>query len=172
MAVFAIRVPSVDDLLDPYSTESLERRPLRDEIRERILLAWIDAREERPSHLSVELPAQESEHAPAASIQEAVRNDFVETFRSSTRFHVFTRGERREAAVAFVFLILCLLGSSLIDSVTRDDALFSGISQGLLVLGWVAMWQPAQQVFQAVSRWLSRGRYRELSQVPIEIEWV
>jgi hypothetical protein len=172
VAAFAIRVPSVDDLLDPYSTEPLERRPLRDEIRERILLAWIDTREERPSHLSVELPAQERERAPAASIQEAVRNDFVETFRSSTRFHVFTRGERREAAVAFVFLILCLLGSSLIDSVTRNDALFSGISQGLLVLGWVAMWQPAQQVFQAVSRWLSRGRYRELSQVTIEIEWV
>jgi len=141
VAAFAIRVPSVDDLLDPYSTEPLERRPLRDEIRDRILLEWIDTREERPSHLSVELPAQERQRASAASIQEAVRNDFVETFRSSTRFHVFTRGERREAAVAFVFLILCLLGSSMIDSVTREDALF-------------------------------RGRYRELSQVPIEIQWV
>jgi hypothetical protein len=41
----------------------------------------------------------------------------------------------------------------------------------LVVLGWVAMWQPAQQVFQAISRMLSRARYRELSQVPIEIEW-
>ena len=172
MAAFAIRVPSVDDLLDPYSTEPLERCPLRDEIRERILLAWIDTRDERPSHLSVEMPAQERERAPAERLQQAIRNDFVETFASSTRFHVFTRGERREAEVAFVFLILCLLGSSLIDSVTRNDALFSGISQGLLVLGWVAMWQPAQQVFQGVSRWLSRGRYRELSQVPIEIEWV
>jgi hypothetical protein len=172
VATFAIRVPSVDDPLDPYSTEPLERRPMRDEIRERILLAWIDTRDERPNHLSVELPAQMREATPAAKLQEAIRNDFVDTFRSSTRFHVFTRGERREAEVAFAFLILCLLGSSAIDSVTRDDALFSGISQGLLVLGWVAMWQPAQQVFQAVSRWLSRGRYRELSQVPIEIEWV
>ena len=129
--------------LTPIAPSRSTRRPLRDEIRERILLAWIDRGEERPSHLSVELPAQERERAPAASIQEAVRNDFVETFRSSTRFHVFTRGERREAAVAFVFLILCLLGSSVIDSVTRDDALLSGVSQGLLVLGWVAMWQPA-----------------------------
>ena len=172
MAAFAIRVPSVDDLLDPYSTEPLERCPLRDEIRERILLAWIDTRDERPSHLSVEMPVQDRERAPAEKLQRAIRNDFVETFRSSTRFHVFTRGQRREAEVAFVFLILCLLGSSLIDSVTRNDALFSGISQGLLVLGWVAMWQPAQQVFQAISQWLSRSRYRELSQVPIEIEWV
>jgi hypothetical protein len=85
---------------------------------------------------------------------------------------VFSRGERREAQVAFLFLVICLLASSLVDSETANDALFSGISQGLLVLGWVAMWQPAQQVFSAVSRRLSRSRYRELSQVPVEIAWV
>jgi hypothetical protein len=52
LGAVAIRVPSVDDLLDPYSVEPLEQRPLRDEMRERILLAWIDTREERPSHLT------------------------------------------------------------------------------------------------------------------------
>jgi hypothetical protein len=117
---FAIRVPSVDELLDPYSVESLERRPLREDVRDRILRAWIDTRGERPSHLMVELPV-----------------------------------DQRRAGL---------------DSGLRD-ALFTSISQGLVVLGWVAMWQPAQQVFHAVSRRLSRGRYRELSQVPIEIAW-
>jgi hypothetical protein len=82
---------------------------------------------------------------------------------------VFTRAERREAGVAFVFLVLCLFAASLVDQWTANDALFTSISQGLVVLGWVAMWQPAQQVFHAVSRVLSRGRYRELSEVPIEI---
>ena len=49
--------------------------------------------------------------------------------------------------------------------------MFVGISQGLVVLGWVAMWQPAQQMFQGVSLWLSRNRYEELAQVPIEVTW-
>jgi len=101
-----------------------------------------------------------------------MRRDLEQTYEASKRLHVFTRSERREAAVAFMFLVICLLAASLIDSATANDALFTSISQGLVVLGWVAMWQTAQQVFQAVSRRLSRSRYRELSQVPIEIAWV
>ena len=34
------------------------------------------------------------------------------------------------------------------------------------------MWQPAQQLFQAISLWLSRNRYHELAEVPIEVSWV
>jgi hypothetical protein len=171
VAEFAIRVPSVDELLDPYSVEPRERRPLRDDVRERILRAWIDTRDERPSHLTVELPAGEKRGGLDADLTEAIRNDLSRTYEASKRLRVFTRGERREAEVAFMFLVVCLLASSLVDKVTANQAVFTGISQGLVVLGWVAMWQPAQQVFQAVSRRLSRGRYRELSQVPIEIAW-
>jgi hypothetical protein len=169
---FAIRTPSVDDLLDPNSAAPVERRPLREDVRDRILRAWIDTREQRPSHLSVELPAAQKRDSLAAELQAAIRNDLVTTYEASRRLHVFTRAERREAQVAFTFLVICLVASSLIDSATRNDAFFSSISQGLVVLGWVAMWQPAQQVFHAISRMLSRTRYRELSQVPIEIAWV
>lgn len=59
MAQFAIRAPSVADLFDPFSTEPLEDRPLREEVRERILRVWIDTREERPEYLTVELPEGE-----------------------------------------------------------------------------------------------------------------
>jgi hypothetical protein len=172
VSAFAIRVPSVDELLDPYSVEPLGRRPLREGVRDRILRAWIDTRKERPSHLTVEVPATERRGTLGTGLEQAIRNDLARTYEASKHFHVFTRGERREAEVAFLFLIVCLLASSLVDSATANDALFSGISQGLVVLGWVAMWQPAQQVFQAVSRRLSRDRYRELAQVPIEIAWV
>jgi len=171
MPEFAIRVPSVDELLDAYSVEPLERRPLRDDVRERILRTWIDTREERPSHLTVELPANERRAGLDADLKEAIRQDLSRTYQESKRLHVFTRGERREAEVAFMFLVVCLLASSLFDKVTANEALFTSVSQGLVVLGWVAMWQPAQQVFHAVSRRLSRSRYRELSQVPVEIAW-
>jgi hypothetical protein len=171
MEAFAIRAPSVDDLLDPYSAEPVDRRPLRDDVRDRILQAWIDTREQRPSHLSVELPVEQKRDDLGADLEAGIRNDLVATYEASRRLRVFTRAERREAQVAFTFLVVCLVASSLIDSATRNDAIFSSISQGLVVLGWVAMWQPAQQVFHAISRMLSRGRYRELSQVPIEIAW-
>jgi hypothetical protein len=79
VTAFAIRAPSIDDLLDPYSSEPLERRPLRDEVRERILRAWIDTREERPSHLSVELPAAQRGERLATRLEQAIRTDFAQT---------------------------------------------------------------------------------------------
>jgi hypothetical protein len=169
---FAIRVTTPDELFDAYSAAPLENRPLSDEVRSRILAAWIDTRDERPSHLSVELPPDQREEHLASRIEEAIRYDFVETTDAARRLHVFTRSERREAAVAFLFLIGCVLGATLVDQVTKNDAFFTSLSQGLVVLGWVAMWQPAQQVFTAISRRLSYQRYRELSEVPIEVRFV
>lgn len=172
MEPFAIRVSTPDELFDEYSAAPLENRPLTDEVRSRILSAWIDTRHDRPSHLSVELPADQREEHLASRIEEAIRYDFVETTNAARRLHVFTRSERREAFVAFMFLVACVLGATLVDQVTQDDAFFTSLSQGLVVLGWVAMWQPAQQVFTAISRRLSYERYRELSEVPIEVRFV
>lgn len=145
MTAFAIRVSSVDDLFDPFSAEPLVERPLRDQVRERILNAWIDTREERPGHLTVDLPESERREDLGDRVEAAIRHDLTAAYESSRRPFIFTRSERREALVAFSFLV---------------------------VLGWVAMWQPAQQIFKAVSLWLSRNRYEELALVPIEVNWV
>jgi hypothetical protein len=104
-------------------------------------------------------------------LEAAIRHDLEATYEESRTLHVFSPGERREALIAFSFLVLTLVSSSLIDQATGDSAFVEGISQGLVVLGWVALWRPAEQVFRAVSRNLSRGRYRELARVPIEVTW-
>ena len=122
MEAFAIRAPSIDDLLDPYSAEPVEQRPLREDVRDRILRAWIDTREQRPSHLTVELPAEHKREGLGPPVEAAIRNDLVATYAASRRLHVFTRAERREAQVAFTFLIVCLVASSLIDTATSNDA--------------------------------------------------
>jgi hypothetical protein len=172
VAQFAIRAPSVADLFDPFSTEALEDRPLREEVRERILRVWIDTRDERPEYLTVELPEGERRDEITPLVQAAVRNDLRAAYEASSKFLIFpARSERREAYVAFGFLVVCLVASSLFDKWTDNETVFVGISQGLVVLGWVAMWQPAQQLFQAISLWLSRNRYRELAEVPIEVSW-
>ena len=86
MAPFAIRAPSVDALLDPYSVEPLERRPLQEEVRDRVLRAWIDTRRERPSHLSVELPASERQGDLGSRLQAAIRNDLARTYEAQGKF--------------------------------------------------------------------------------------
>lgn len=169
MAKFAIRVPSLDDLLDPYSVEPLERRPLREDVRERILYAWIDTREERPSHLTVQLPADGGGQGLDRRLEAAIRHDLEATAAESRRLRAFTRGERLEALIALAFMIVSLVASSFLDAIADGDALLEGLSQGLLVLGWVALWSPAERIVRTVSRRLFHRRYRELSQVPIEV---
>jgi hypothetical protein len=168
---FAISVNSIDDLFDQFSAAPLASRPLREEVRERILRAWIDTREERPAHLSVELPVEQRRERVGEDVERAIRHDLERAYEASKHLFIFTRSERREALIAFSFLVVCLLASSLLDRVTEDDALFVGVSQGLVVLGWVAMWQPAQQMVQAVSLRLSKARYEELARIPIEVSW-
>jgi len=171
-AHFAIRAPSLDYLIDPYSVGAISERPLTDEVRERILWAWIDSREGRPEHLTLELPAELRRDTLAEQVKKAVRRDLEETYRESKKWISVSRSERRETLIAFGFLIICLLLSSLIDQGTENDAFFSSVSQGLVVLGWVALWTPAQRLFATVSRRLNRSRYRELATAEIEIEWV
>jgi hypothetical protein len=168
---FAISVNSIDDLFDQFSAEPLASRPLREEVRERILRVWIDTRDERPEHLAVELPLGERREGLGDGVREAIRHDLERAYAASRHLFTFTRSERREALLAFSFLVVCLIASNLVDQVTENGTVFVGISQGLVVLGWVAMWQPAQQMFQAISRWSSRSRYEELAQVPIEVSW-
>jgi len=100
-----------------------------------------------------------------------VRNDLEATAADSRTMRFFTRSERREATIAFLFLVVCLMLSAAIDQATENDALFVAVSQGLVVLGWVAMWQPAQVFFSGATRRLSHKRYAELAAVPIEVVW-
>ncbi len=171
-ASFAIRVPSLDYLIDPYGVGPTSERPLTDEVRERILWAWIDTREGRPDHLTIEVPGELRRDRLAEDLKMAVRKDLEETYVASKKWLSVSRSERRETLIAFGFLIVCLVLSSLMDQATENDAFFSSVSQGLVVLGWVALWTPAQRLFATVSRRLNRSRYRELAQAKIEIEWV
>jgi hypothetical protein len=172
VASFAIRAPSVDELLDPFSVGRLDERPLTDEVRDRILWAWVDTRHDRPSHLTVELPASERREGLAEKLKAAIRHDLEETYQASKKWLSVSRSERRETMIAFGFLIVCLVLSSLMDQATANDAFFGSVSQGLVVLGWVALWTPAQRLFATVSRRLNRKRYQELAKASIEVEWV
>lgn len=171
MERFAIRAPSLDYLLDPYSAEPLEKRPLTDEARERILDVWIDTREERPDSLTVQLPEEMKEPGLAEKLQNAIRADLVETAEESGKLTIYSRAELRQAQIAFVFLVTCLFLSNLVDDSYGDGGFADSVAQGLVVVGWVALWGPADKLFRALYRRLSHKRFRELAAVPIHVTW-
>ncbi len=171
MERFAIRVPAIDDLLDPYSVEPLQKRPLTDEVRERIFDAWIDTREERPSRLTVALPSELKRPGLDGELESAIRRDLRETAEETGKFAIYSRSALRQAQIAFVFLVVCLFISNMVDRAAGEEGFFDSVAQGLVVLGWVAMWGPADKLFRALTERLSHKRYRELAEVPIQVEF-
>jgi hypothetical protein len=171
VAEFAIRVPGLDYLLDPYSAEPIERRPLTDEIRERILDVWVDTREERPEQLTVELPSGLREEGLGAKLESAIRRDLQETSEETSKLRIYSHSEMRQAQIAFVFLVTCLFAANVVDQSAGDEGLADSVAQGLVVLGWVALWGPADRFFHAVTRRLNHKRYSELAEVPIRVSW-
>lgn len=171
MERFAIRVPTLGDLLDPYSVEPLERRPLTDEVRDRIFDAWIDTREERPQALTVVVPSDLKRAGLDEELETAIRKDLRDTAEEAGHLTIYSRSDLRQAQIAFAFLVVCLFTSNMVDRAAGEDGFFDSLAQGLVVLGWVAMWGPADKLFRAVTRRLSHKRYRELAEVPIEVAW-
>ena len=169
MAELAIRVPSVEALFDGWSAEPLERRPLSDEARERIVDGWTRARKsaDGPPTVALRLPEAERREGIDATIVAAVHND-METMTVDSRRHWIRRSLRpRESRIGIVLFFIALALSALIDFGDSD----SFLSQVFVVLSWVALWGPAYRVITAASFRLARRRFAELARAEVRVSW-
>jgi hypothetical protein len=68
-----------------------------------------------------------------------------------------------------------LFGSIVVSTAldrTSENVLIEGVSQGILVLGWVALWRPAAHfVGEVVPHLFNRRRYAEFADIDVRIVW-
>lgn len=169
----SIRVPSVEALFDAWSPEPLERRPLGDEARQRILDSWIEAskRKRHPDGLALTLPAGERREGLEVSILAAIRHD-MEEMQVDARHHWIRRAFAvRESRIGLVVFFIALLISWLIDYGTDEGSLNTVFSQTFVVLAWVALWAPAFRLMTAASYRLGRRSFEQIAATEIEIRW-
>jgi hypothetical protein len=169
VAELAIRVPSVDALFDAWSAEPLDRRPLSDEARERILDEWTHARKhatEAPT-VALRLPESERREGLEGTIAAAVHKD-MESMSVDARRHWIRRSLRpRESRIGIVLFFVAVTLAALIDYGDSD----SFFGQIFIVLAWVALWGPAYRVITAASFRLARKYFVELSQADVRVVW-
>ena len=54
-----------------------------------------------------------------------------------------------------------------------EDVVVEGLSQGILVVGWVALWRPAERfVVEVVPHVFNRRRIAEFADIDVEFVWV
>lgn len=126
----------------------------------------------RPIRLVVMLPASEMALPEASHIATSIRHHF-ELRRDSERRNLrkmWWRG-RTSLAVGLAFLAACLLMRNLLAD--SPSAIFRILSEGLLIVGWVAMWGPLE-IF-LYGWWPIRARWKlmdQLSRADVELRSV
>lgn len=97
-----------------------------------------------PVELVVHLPADQLALPECINLEAAIRNYFAYRSEETRRRMRFEMREGRTAlAIGLAFLFLCMSLRQL-AFVLPSDTLQQALQEGLLILGWVAMWRPLQ----------------------------
>jgi hypothetical protein len=171
MAEVVIHAPSVDALFDEWSPEPIERRPLRDEVRDHIVEKWVEAKRTGGADaLVLLLPATERRENLDDAVRNAVHAD-METMEEECRRHWLRRSLRaRKTRIGIVLFVVCLLISAGINY-GQTDAWSDTLAQTFVVIAWVALWDPGQRVVDAASNRLARKHYAALAAVETRVRW-
>lgn len=112
---------------ETYIFESADEHPVADAI-----------------ELIVHLPADQLALPECVNLETAIRNYFAYRAQETRRRMRFQLREGRSAlAIGLAFLVLCMTLRQL-ALVLPGDTVGRVLQEGLLILGWVAMWRPLQ----------------------------
>lgn len=157
--VIEIRVERVSQLFNMLDPFPFRERDL-DEDAEAFIVDW--ARELPPGaplSILVHLPVAEAGSAEAAGLPDAIRHYFdLRAQTLSFELKELFRIGRISLAIGCVVLALCL-GLARLVAEPSFERLGSFAAEGLLILGWVALWRP-MEIF--LYEWWPIARQRRL----------
>jgi len=169
---FAIRLSSVDDLFEPFDARPIAQRPLNYEARMSLLDQWELSRDAEPSSLTLYVPEGERANTDETAVKEAIRSDVTLASGSLRDVDPLTRSEQIAAWIGIVLLFVCIIASTAIDRAT-DEIVLQGVSQAILLLGWVALWDPAARlVTQIMPHFFNRRRFAEFADIDVRFNWI
>ncbi|AKB25531.1 hypothetical protein MSMTP_2062 [Methanosarcina sp. MTP4] len=96
----------------------------------------------KPLEIMIYFPPSEISEEVQLAIKKAIKNHFAykKTLNEIDLKRLLKRG-RRNLFIALFFLFLCLVLIRLL-SAFEESLLNTLVSEGLLIIGWVAMWEP------------------------------
>jgi hypothetical protein len=164
VAKFAQLFHSLDPF--PFRERDLDRDA------EEFIVDW--AREmprRQPLAIVIHVPGSEREHEHAAQVEDAIQRYF--RYRAEAVRHdlheLFVNG-RISLVIGLCVLALCVLASQVLPPLLGDSGAGPIVREGLIILGWVANWRPAEiflyDWWPLVRR---RNLYRRLSQAPVKV---
>lgn len=156
-----VRVEDIALLFDPLDPFPLPARDLARSV-EAFILDW--ARElprETPCRIVVHVPQAHAERPEAGHVDDAMTAHFSKSAESITRdLHELFRIGRTSLLIGLAALAVCTVGASVVSTMASAP-LDSFISEGLIIVGWVANWRPIE-IF--LYEWWPLAQQRRLRQ--------
>ncbi len=171
MATIEIRVRSLGQLFDPLDPSPLREKALDPRAESYILACAEEQPPREPLRLLIYLP--EALRAHAADSADAIHEHFSLAHAQGERR--FRRRMRIGGASLGAGLAILALSVGL-RSLLRDiegQALAQGLAEGLLILGWVAMWRPVEiLLFEHWESHLDHAMLDRLASIPVEFSFL
>jgi hypothetical protein len=165
-----IRLREIRQLFHTLDPAPFREKDLDEDAEDYLIEACREAGSRRPLRLIVYLPAAEADSDAARSLPEALHNYFAyrEHQARADMLHLIRHGAASFAiGILFLFACLALRRALIVSALLLDPTL---IVEGLLILGSVAMWRPAEVLlydwWPIASR---RALLRRLAAIPVEV---
>jgi hypothetical protein len=172
LGVIQIRVREIGQLFNSLDPSPFLEKDL-DQEAEDYIVSW--AREE-PSHkplaICIHLAKSESERDEANKLAPALNNFFIYRADMADReLRELFRYGRIASLIGLMVLSVCLFASHQLPALLGDGALVKLAQESLIILGWVAQWEPLEV---ALYDWLPiqrrRNLYRRLAAAQVQIK--
>ena len=164
----------IDQLFESLDPSPFLERDLDDKAADYPVSAALEHPFSTPLTLTIHVShPEELKHEPNAVV-EAIHGYFRYNAELTRRkLHQVYRQGRFSLMVGMATLFTCLTISQSIESYVSVHPYFRAIREGLVIMGWVAMWRPIDVFLYSWRAQLETQRtYEKLSKVPVEINLV
>ena len=142
--IIELKLNTLMQLFDSFDPAPFHEKELDSDAEEYIFNAVDEFPLKKPLELMIHLPPNEVSKEVEAKLKEAISNHFsYKKILTDIELRRLLERGRKNLIIALMFLFLCLVTIRLISSFeeTLINTLFS---EGLLIIGWVAMWDPVE----------------------------
>jgi hypothetical protein len=162
------RVAQLFNSLDPAP---FHERDLDADAEDYIISSAEEISRQRPFRLVIYLPPDQVPQSDSHDLGEAIHNYFsYRAAHEQRRLRLLFRDGRIALATGLGFLLCCMLLRALIRTLGHNTPT-DIIAEGMLILGWVAMWRPLEMFLYD---WVPIRRrchtLAKLSKVPVTVE--
>lgn len=169
---FAIRLSSVDQLFWEFDARPVAERTLAADVRWSLLDEWERLRNAEPSQLTIYAPESDRASTDEDAVRNAIRTSLRKASGPLRRIDPLSRQEKVAASIGIAVLLICVMASTAMSQAS-NNVVVEGLSQGILLVGWVALWQPAARfVVEVVPHVFNRRRFAEFADIDVRFVWV